>query len=204
MKTRPKTSPSFSQIVCGSPQVLAALKEHAPTRAWWTLILKLHGKPVEIGLSHAARTQRVAAGFRFYAALYRALSIIFGLLCPALAALGAMNGNLGGLYWAGASLLGAGFLWFASGLGFVGARSYALGNDSGRASLLAFMVMIVAFLAVFVGAASVAAHQTSRLGAVPNLLACAALFVLGVGSYLIEILYLATDCPAEPNDISRA
>ena len=104
-----------------------------------------------------------------------------------------MDESLGGLYWAGASLMGALFLWFASGLGFVGARSYALGRESGRVSLLAFMVMIVAFLCAFVAGASVAAQHSSPLGAVPNLLGCAALFVLGVGSYFIEILYLATD-----------
>lgn len=172
------------------------MSEHAPTRAWWALILKLHGKPVELGLSHAARTQRVAAGFRFYAALYRALSIVFGLLCPVLVALHSMDESLGSLYWAGASLLSAGFLWLVSGLGFIGARSYALGNESGRASLLAFMVMVVAFLSAFVAAASVAVQQHSWIGAVPNLLACAALFVLGVGSYFIEIIYLAMDRPA--------
>ena len=87
MKTRSETSPSLSQIVCGSPQVLAALQEHAPTRAWWRLVLKLHGKPVESSFSNAAKTQRVADGFRFYAALYRALSVVFGLLCPVLVAL---------------------------------------------------------------------------------------------------------------------
>ena len=59
--------------------------------------------------------------------------------------------------------------------------------------MLAFMVMIVAFLSLFVAAASVVANHEAWLGAGPNLAATGALFVFGVGSYMIEILYLATE-----------
>ncbi len=201
MKKRTRyNQPTFSRIICSSPQVLGAFGEHAPTSAWWNLILKLHGKPTEPSLVPEERTRRVAEGFRFYAALYRGLSVLFALLCPTLAALSTMEHS--SFYTPAASCVACVYLWFVSGLGFAGARSYARGKEQGRVSLLAFMVMIVAFLSVFVGATSIAAQDTARLPSGLNLLSSGALLVLGVGSYFIEIVYLAT-VPGL-SDISRA
>jgi hypothetical protein len=52
--------PSFSQIVCSSQPVQEAFASHSPTWFWWNLILMLHGKPVDVSLSHAETTKRVS------------------------------------------------------------------------------------------------------------------------------------------------
>lgn len=52
--------------------------------------------------------------------------------------------------------------------------------------------MVVAFLSIFVAVVSVVAQQAAWLAIVPNLAAASVLFVFGVGSYMIEILYLTT------------
>ena len=165
--------------------------EHPPTRLWWNLILRLHGKLVNSALSNTEKRQRIAEGFRFYAWLYRFLAVIFLVLAPTFVALHiAVNTSL---YWAIASILAAVYLWCVSGLGYAGAQQYAQKQQQSISTLVAFMVMIVAFLSMFVAVVSVVAQHSAWLAPVPNLMAASALFVFGVGSYMIEILYLATN-----------
>ena len=118
--------------------------------------------------------------------------MIFLVLSPALFAIHRLDQNEVSGYWAAASLLAAIYLWNASGLGFAGAWVYETNEIQGTSALVAFMVMIVAFLSLFVAALSVVAHHAAWLGTMANLSAAAALFVFGVGSYMIEIVYLAT------------
>lgn len=184
--------PTFAQIVCSDSAVQSAFLNHGPTQCWWRLILLLHGKPLEPSMSPAARTAKVAEGFRFYAMLYRSVAVLFLALSPALFAIHRMDQNEVSTYWPAASLLAAFYLWNASGLGFAGARIYETNEIRGTSALVGFMVMIVAFLSLFVAALSVMAHHAAWLGTMPNLVAAAALFVFGVGSYMIEIVYLAT------------
>ena len=184
-------SPNFSQIVSSSPSVRAAFAVHRPTRFWWNLILMLHGKPVNPSLSRAAKTKRIADGFKFYAWLYRFLAIIFFLLTPTFMTLNVTGNSDVSSYWATASFLAAVYLWCVSNLGYAGAKAY--GTGQGTSSLTAFMVMIVAFLSMFVAVVSVVAQHCAWLGIVPNLVAASTLFVFGVGSYMIEIIYLATE-----------
>lgn len=186
-------SPGFSQILCSAQSVRAGFSSHRPTQFWWKLILLLHGKPVSSSLSQAQRIQRVADGFRFYAWLYRVLSIIFLFLAPAFLVLNVAESDSSSAYWAAVSLQAAIYLWCVSGLGYSGARSYATGQSKGTSSLVAFMVMIVVFLSMFVAAASVIAHHAAWLPVMPNLAAASTLLVFGVGSYMIEIIYLATE-----------
>lgn len=188
----PKT-PNFSQIVCGASPVREAFLEHRPTRNWWRLILLLHGKPVQNSLSSSKITKRVADGFKFYAWLYRFLAVVFLLLAPVLFAFGAAGDKTSSTYFALCSLLAGLYLWSVSGLGYAGAKSYAANRDNGTTSLIAFMVMVVAFLSLFVAAISIVVQQNSWIPMLPNLAGAALLFVFGVGSYLIEIVYLATD-----------
>ena len=178
--------PTFSQIVCGTPGVRAAFESYQPARLWWQIVLRLHGKPVSSSLSRAQESRQIAAGFRFYAWLYRFLAVAFLLLVPTLWL--ANTGN----YWAASSALAGVYLWFCSGLGFAGARDYAEQSARGAVALLAFMAMIVAFLSAFVAVISVAVAQSNALATAPNLAATALLFVVGIGSYFIEIVYLAS------------
>ena len=55
------------------------------------------------------------------------------------------------------------------------------------------MVMIIAFLSLFLSAASVAAYHFHWLPTGPNLAVAAGVFAFGIGSYFIEVLYLATE-----------
>jgi hypothetical protein len=192
------TQENFSQIVCSSPDVRAAFDTYRPMRIWWRLVLALHGKPLTPTLSAIERTTRIAAGFRFYASLYRFLAVIFLLLAPTFALLNVAENASLSQYWAGASLFAGIYLWGVSGFGYVSAKSYRTGALQGTVSLIAFMVMIVAFLSLFVAAISVAVGYITAISALPNLVAVALLFVLGVGSYMIEIVYLATAPTTKP------
>jgi len=85
------------------------------------------------------------------------------------------------------------YLWCVSGLGYAGAKAYRGSRTDGTASLIAFMVMIVAFLSMFVAAASLVLHSSASLPTAPNLVGAGLLFVFGIGSYMIEIIYLAVE-----------
>ena len=182
--------PTFSQLVCGAPLVRAAFESYVPAQLWWRLILTLHGKPLVSSLSRAQETRQIADGFRFYAWLYRFLAVVFLALGPTLWAANIGENNVN--YWAASSILAGIYLWFCSGLGFAGARDYADESARGTVILLTFMVMIVAFLSAFVAVISVAAMQSNWLATAPNLMAAGLLFVFGIGSYFIEIIYLAS------------
>lgn len=190
MPDEPNKQPTFSQLVCGTPSVRTAFESYAPARLWWRLILILHGKPTQSALSPAQERLQIAAGFRFYAWLYRFLAIIFLLL--GLLLIAADIGESSASYWAASSVLAGISLWFISGLGFSGARTYAINPVRGAVVLIAFLAMIVAFLSAFVATISVVAAQLGWLPTAPNLLATALLFVFGIGSYFIEIVYLAS------------
>jgi hypothetical protein len=153
----------------------------------------LHGKPVNPTLSPTERIKRIADGFKFYAWLYRFLSFIFLFLAPVLLALNVADNSIASAYWASASFLAGMYLWCVSGLGYAGAKVYGTDKVQGTASLVAFMVMIVAFLSMFVAVASVVAQHSSWLAPLPNLVGTSTLFAFGVGSYMIEIMYLVTE-----------
>jgi len=190
---RSDKSPNFSQIVCSAQPVQAAFALHPPTRFWWSLILMLHGKPVNPSLSQEEKIKRVADGFKFYAWLYRFLAVIFLVLAPIFVWLNVVENSNSSSYWAACSFLAGVYLWCVSGLGYAGAKSYSIGQNQGTSSLVAFMVMIVAFLSMFVAVVSVVAHHSAWLTPTLNLAAASTLFVFGVGSYMIEIIYLATE-----------
>ena len=182
--------PTFSQFVCGAVPVRAAFDLYKPARLWWRLILMLHGKPMNSALASEQEDLIVAAGFRFYAWLYRFLSVVFLLLGPTLLAVYSDENSM--VYPSAISGLAGVYLWFVSGLGFAGARAYAKNTKSGAVVLIAFMTMMVAFLSAFIATISVLAAQLGWLATAPNLVATGLLFVFGIGSYFIEIVYLAS------------
>lgn len=187
-----KTEPTFQQVVCSTSLVRDTFSSYPALRGWWQIILFLHGKPRNPQMNGAERIHCVANGFRFYAWLYRVLSLVFIGLAGAFIALRNMGSEEISTYWIGASALGAIYLWVVSGLGYYGAKAYGAGQSQSSNLLVCFMVMIVAFLSLFVAALSVVTHYLSWVGNAWNLVSMAALFVFGVGSYMIEILYLTT------------
>jgi hypothetical protein len=64
-------------------------------------------------------------------------------------------------------------------------------NPSGKLSLLTFMVMVMIFLAVFLAGVSISVEQAGNIPVFLNLGTFALVLALGIGSYFIEILYLA-------------
>lgn len=187
-----KQQGKFSTIICSSPHVKTAFSIHPPTRYWWNIILRLHGKPTDSHLSPQERVYCIAGGFRFYAWLYRLLAIIFLILAPALVALNVADNTNASTYWGMASFLAGIYLWNVSGLGYAGAKSYLQRQPQSISTLASFMVMIVAFLSLFVAAVSVLAHQMEWVATWPNLLGATLLFIFGIGSYMIEVIYLVT------------
>ena len=182
--------PTFSQLVCSAPLVRTAYDSYAPAKLWWRLILMLHGKPTNSALSAQKENAIIAAGFRFYAWLYRFLAVVFLSMGPLL--IFAETGQRSSDYWVTSSVFAGVCLWLISGLGFAGARDYATNPTRGAVVLIAFMTMIVAFLSAFVATISVVAAQFDWLATAPNLAATGLLFIFGVGSYFIEIVYLAS------------
>jgi hypothetical protein len=183
----------FSDLVCGALPVRAAFNGQRVLRLWWQVVLMLHGKPRDVNLPNADRLNCIANGFRFYAWLYRLLAVIFLSLSLALGALKISLAGSETWYWCVASLLAAIYLWLVSGLGYAGAGAYRRGEGSSISALIGFMVMIIAFLSLFLSAASVAAYHFHWLPTGPNLAVAAVVFAFGVGSYFIEVLYLATE-----------
>lgn len=187
-----RRKPNFSQTVTLPESVQLAFEPHGVTRAWWKLILALHGKPQTFHLSENCEIDCIARGFQFYAMLYRSQSIPFLVLALLCVTFNLAENTAASLYWALASLFAALYLWCISGLGYAGATCYRIDQEKGRIALFAFMVAIIAFLSVFVAAVSVAVIFTALISPAPNIAAAAALFVFGIGSYMIEIVYLAT------------
>lgn len=184
---------SFSNIVSGAVPVTSAFDSCGVAYFWWRAILWLHGKPTAPSLSNEERRRIVADGFRFYAQLYRLLAVLFWVIGAALWLAGAFETTSETLYWTGSSALAGGLLWFASGLGFVGAKALRENKPSSRLILCAFMVVIIAFLSALVAALSVGVQMQTGQNAGLNLGVVALVWAFGIASYLIEVLYLVAE-----------
>lgn len=141
-------------------------------------------------------------GFKFYAALYRSLAIVFLVVSVAFAALINTEEGASFMYWASASLGAALYLWDASSIGMAGSQTYRHNPTVGRTILLGFMVMVVAFLSLFVGVISAAIHYVAGISTLLNLAATTLFFVFGIGSYGIEIIFLSSEKEHSPNETS--
>ncbi len=181
---------SFSRIVSGADSVTGAFDPCGGARFWWRAILWLHGKPTSPAIGEAQRRRILADGFHFYAGLYRFLGVLFWLVGGACWGAGVFESGGDALYWTFASALIGGFLWFASGLGFTGAKALQEQRAYARLVLCAFMVAIIAFLSGLTAALSVAVQMQTQTAPALNLAALSAVWALGIGSYLIEVLYL--------------
>jgi hypothetical protein len=187
--------PDYSQFapLVASPAPVRSAFDHTPAGVWWTVIMALHGKPVDVRASDAGRIACLAAGFRFYAQLYGSLAAVFGLIAAFFATFRADVGGLGWGYCAAGSLLMSIYLAFVVSVGFAGSREMANRREQAVPLLIVFMAMVVAFLAGLLAVLSVIVEATGVWPAYANLATMSALFTVGVGSYFIEIVYLATE-----------
>jgi hypothetical protein len=188
-------STSFARVVSGALPVVHAFDLSPTARLWWRAILWLHGKPTAPLLNATERRGIVADGFRFYAQLYQFLGVLFCFVGAVLALSGVFPTSKDAIYWTGASVMAGVFLWLVSGLGFAGARSLRANHAAARAMLCAFMVGIIAFLSAFTAAVSLTVQLQTDHQAGLNLGIMAVVVALGIGSYLIEVIYLVADQP---------
>ncbi len=176
----------FAKIIRSSRAVRTAFDKAPAHRWWWRVVLALHGKPCRDDLSIADRKRILSIGFRFYAVLYALLALLMVAISVLLLAFRVVEG----LYWPGMALFACIYLSGSSALAFRGACLYPSDTRDASALLVVFFVAVIGFLMLFGGALSVFLnqhHPTFSVLAVPLL----AVFVLfGVGSYLIEIMYL--------------
>ncbi len=185
--------PSFSRVVCGAEPVQSVFNSCFAARSWWRAILCLHGKPTSPMLSPRQRTEIVADGFRFYAQLYRFLALVFAFVSATALVLPVFSSTRDAFYWTGAAIGVALYLWSASRIGFAGAKALRAGLPDARLLLAAFMVSVIAFLSAFSAGLSVVI-QTQELGEVwLNLGMTSAFWLIGIGSYFIEVLYLVAE-----------
>ena len=183
---------NFQTLVCSASGVRSAFSDHRGLALWWRLVLWLHGKPVTRTLPAEQYVECVARGFAFYALLYRSLACVFLASGLALSALCRSDGATAS-YWPAVSLVAAGYLWIAGGLARRGAASFRRGDDAAVTQLVTFVVMVIAFLSMFLGGASVSAYHLGWLTTWQNVLSGVTFLALGIGSYLIELVYLVTE-----------
>ncbi len=177
---------NFAEIVRSSDAVRRAFDGLPTHRWWWRAILALHGKPCRDDLTDVQRKQILSKGFRFYAILYSILASVMAALSVLLFTLPIAEG----FYWPSAAMVGAVYLGGSSVLAFKGARQYSQDTTAASALLVVFFVAVIGFLMLFAGAVSLIVNQQLPQYGLLSL-GLLLLFVLfGVGSYLIEILYL--------------
>ncbi|MBN1910387.1 MAG: hypothetical protein JW818_11650 [Pirellulales bacterium] len=174
----------FAQIIRSSKAVRTAFDKTTAHRWWWRAVLALHGKPYRDDLSPADRKRILSNGFRFYAILYTLLAVVMLAVSVLLLVI------IEGLYWPGMALLASAYLGGSSALAFRGAYLYPSDMKNASALLVVFFVSVVGFLMLFGGALAVFINQHRPAYGVLGLLLLAVFVLFGVGSYLIEILYL--------------
>lgn len=177
---------SFHRIICSSEPVRTAFSGDCLLQSWWSLILYLHGKSsVPVG-SERDRIQIVASGFRFYAQVYGLLGLV-------------LTGAGIALLWVGQSLYGvlgtvlSGlFLLVVARFGYRASRNFENHEAGSQLSLLLFTVFLMLFLTGFLCTVSQVIHTTGLLPPPGNLFLTVSLLGIGVGSYFIELIFLAT------------
>ena len=159
-------------------------------------MLALHGKPVRKAMSYQEQVTVLTRGFRFYGYLYLCLGIVMsvGLFASLLHEAVPFG------YWS--MLLGFASIYLigSSQLAFRGARLFQLGNVHGAVLLIVFFASIVVFLGAFGAALSVWAYYRQYLTNTLNVVMFVGFILFGVGSYFIELSYLAWWSGRSPAD----
>lgn len=177
---------NFAEIIRSNSAVRSAFDQVTTHRWWWKGILALHGKPHRHDLTPNERKRILSKGFRFYALLYTLLSLVMAVLCVLLFVFPVAEGY----YWQGITMFASVYLGASSVLAFKGARRYMRDSTASSALLVVFFVAVIGFLMFFCGALWVIINQHQPQFGIVSLLLLILFVVFGVGSYLIEILYL--------------
>ncbi|MGC4042187.1 MAG: hypothetical protein QM758_00095 [Armatimonas sp.] len=168
----------FSKLVCGASSVRECFNDIPGGQLWWRIVLALHGKPTTANLDCYATT--LQNGLRFYVTLYRFLAVCLALSGVSLGL--CLGWNLGAL----ALLTAAVLLLPITGLG-----SHAAENPKRFAVL--FFAALMAYLSLLLGGATVAAGLQSGVLPVLLLVTSVSVFLFGIGSYGIELVYFTKE-----------
>lgn len=177
---------NFAAIIRSPGSIRNAFSSIAGLALWWRIVLALHGKPVSADLAEQEKTATLARGFRFYGLLYRGLGGLMALGAGAWILADASYSR----YWGAVLGFGALYLIASSSLAFRGADALGAEPARGAALLVSFFVSIMVFLAAFGAMLSSWAHQAMGAHDLPNASLFAGFILFGIGSYLLEVLYL--------------
>jgi hypothetical protein len=176
----------FASVVRSPGHVRAAFaSQRFLLRVWWGLVLGLHGRAVRSSMTPEEERACIADGFHFYGTLYRLVALTLMIVF-----LGAVAAGITGFYGQALLACAAGYLWITANLATDGARLYRARAAEGRPLLVTFLFFVTAFLVGFVATASVVTHQHGLLPDPMNVLLFALFLAFGIGSYVIELLFL--------------
>lgn len=176
----------FASVVRSPEHVRAAFaSQRLLLKAWWGLILRLHGPAVRHSMTPEEERACIADGFHFYGTLYRLVALMLIIVF-----VGAVAAGITGLYGQALLASSAGYLWVTANLATDGAKLYRARAAEGRPLLVTFLFFVTAFLVGFIATAGVVTHQHGLLPDLMNILLFAIFLAFGVGSYLIELLFL--------------
>lgn len=163
-------------------------------RAWWRLILALHGKP-PIGTADPVADRRVVAdGLRFYARLYRLLAMFVAVSSGLFALAGSGAAAV-------ATALGSCALFALIRLADNGARAWLLDPSLARVDLAVFFAGISMLLTAFVAAVAAAVIVDGSLPWLAIVVAAGVVLAVGVGSYAVELVYVVAG--SLPQEVQR-
>jgi hypothetical protein len=175
----------FAGIVRSDERVRDTFDRISGWALWWRIVLALHGKPLSEDVPPERKTAILVRGFRFYGYLYLGLGLT--ILAGAVAWLVIESPSW---YWTALALFGAVYLIASSRLAFLGAGLLGSGQARGAILLVTFFVFVLIFLAAFGAFVSSWIHDMGKVPDLPNALLFAVFLLFGIGSYVIELLYL--------------
>ena len=178
----------FAEIIRSPPNVRNAyigLRVHS---SWWRIILGLHGKPSDADPNSTLSRLSLVRGFRFYGYLYLFLATVMLALAPMIPFVGIS----GAYFWSSLLVASSLFLGCTCQLAFAGSRRYFDEPRAASLLLLTFFVSIMAYLSCFCGVCLSFVHFAIPEYGIVSVIALALLMVFGIGSYFIEILFLAS------------
>jgi hypothetical protein len=176
----------FAKIVRSSSNVrnaFSGLRVHGP---WWQVILALHGKPTDIDPYTAASRLSLVRGFRFYGYLYSLLAAVIFAFVPLILCVGIPDAN----FWSSVFVASSLFLSCTCQLAFAGSRRYF---DEPQAASLLLLTFFVSIMACLCGVCFAFVHLALPEYDIVSSIALALLMIFGIGSYFIEILFLASN-----------
>lgn len=180
----------FTHLIRSRIQDLPLFPSSPLMRMWWSIVMRLHGKPCVRPVDESMVKDVAANGFRFYARIYRVVAILLGLGAVFLLIADGWQDTLAGT----AALTGAAlFLLVITPLANHGAAKWGCNRRQAQIELIVFFTAITMFLTGFISVAAAIGICNCNLPGLATVLVCGALILFGVGSYALEIIYIVKE-----------